>query len=82
MKKEYDLKKLKRRPGSPKSDPEASRVPISIRLNGSVLAALKTESERQGIPYQTYIGSVLHRFVHGELIDRKTIEVLKRLRAS
>src|SRR2546426_4652173 len=43
--KEYDLKKLKRRPGTPKSDPEAARVPISIRLDGSVLAALKTRSE-------------------------------------
>src|SRR5439155_1124932 len=62
MKKEYDLKKLKRRPGTPKSDPEAAKIPISIRLDGSVLSALKTEAERLGIPYQTYIGSVLHRF--------------------
>jgi hypothetical protein len=36
MKKEYDLKKLKRRPGTPKSDPEAARVPIGIRLDGSL----------------------------------------------
>jgi len=82
MKKEYDLKKLKRRPGNLKSSPEAARIPISIRLDGSVLAALKTEAERQGIPYQTYIGSILHRFAQGELIDRKTIDLLKKLKAS
>jgi len=82
MKKEYDLKKLKRRPGAPKSNPEAARIPISIRLDGSVLAALKTEAERHGIPYQTYIGSILYRFAHGELIDRKTIDLLKKLKAS
>ena len=82
MKKEYDLKRLKPRPGRPKQDPEAARVPISIRLDGSVLAALKTEAERHGIPYQTYIGSILYRFSHGELIDRKTIDLLKRLKAS
>ena len=82
MKKEYDLKKLKRRPDAPKSDPEAARIPISIRLDGSVLAALKTEAERLGLPYQTYIGSVLYRFAQGELIDRKTIDILKQLRAS
>jgi len=82
MKKEYDLKKLKRRSGTPKSDPEAARIPISIRLDGSVLAALKTEAERLGIPYQTYIGSVLHRFAQGELIDRKTIDLLKQLEIS
>jgi predicted DNA binding CopG/RHH family protein len=82
MKKEYDLKKLKQRPGTPKADPEAVRVPISIRLDGSVLATLKTEAERLGIPYQTYIGSVLYRYAQGELIDRKTVDLLKRLKAS
>ena len=82
MKKEYDLKKLKRRQGTPKSDPEAAKIPISIRLDGSVLAALKTEAERLGIPYQTYIGSVLYRFAQGELIDRKTVDLLKQLRVS
>jgi hypothetical protein len=39
-----------------KSDPERAKIPISIRLDGSVLATLKTEAERLGIPYQTYIG--------------------------
>ena len=82
MKKEYDLKSLKRRPGKPASDPEAAKIPISIRLNGSVLAALKSESERLGIPYHTHIGSVLHRFVLGELIDRKTAEKLQKSKAS
>ena len=82
MKKEYDLKKLKRRPGTPKSDPEAAKIPISIRLDGSVLAVLKTEADRLGIPYQTYIGSVLYRFAQGELIDRKTVDLLKQLKVS
>jgi hypothetical protein len=44
-----------------------------------VLAVLKTEAERLGIPYQTYIGSVLYRFAHGELIDRNTVDLLKQL---
>jgi hypothetical protein len=30
-----------------------------------------------GIPYQTLIGSLLHRYVGGELIDRKTAEAAK-----
>jgi predicted DNA binding CopG/RHH family protein len=82
MKKQYDLKKLKRRPGTLKSDSEAVKTPISIRLDGSVLAALKTEADRLGIPYQTYIGSVLYRFAQGELIDRKTVDLLKQLKVS
>jgi predicted DNA binding CopG/RHH family protein len=78
MKKEYDLTKLKKRPGKIKTDPEAARIAISIRLDGSVLADLRSEAERLGIPYQTFIGSILHRYVHGELLDRKDIN-LKRL---
>lgn len=76
MKKEYDLKKLKRRPGTPKFDPKSAKILVGIRLDGPVLAALKTGAERLGIPYLTYIGSVLHRFAEGEWIDRKTVEGL------
>jgi len=35
------------------------------------VADLKTEALRMGIPYQTLIGSILHRYVTGELLDRK-----------
>jgi predicted DNA binding CopG/RHH family protein len=82
MKKEYDLKALKRRTSRVKAHPDAAKVAISIRLDGSVLAAVKTEADRMGIPYQTYIGSVLHRFVRGELLDRKAVDLVKSLRAS
>lgn len=74
MKKEYDLKKLKKRPGAVKVDPGAVRTPISIRLDGSVLASLKTEAERLGIPYQTFVSSVLYRYSTGELVDKKVAE--------
>ena len=47
-----------------------------------VLAVLKTEAERLGIPYQTYIGRVLYGFAQGELIDRKTVDLLKQLKVS
>ena len=80
MKKEYDLKKLVKRPGKVKSSLEATKVPISIRLDGSVLAALKTEAERLGIPYQTYVGSILHRYVHGDLVDEKAANLVKLIK--
>ena len=79
MKKEYDLRKLKPRPGKVKVDKDAAKVPISIRLDGGVLADLKTDAERLGIPYQTHVGSVLHQYVMGELIQRKTVERLKKV---
>jgi len=79
MKKEYDLRKLKKRPGKPKSSVEAAKVPISIRLDGGELAELREEAERLGIPYQTLIGSILHRYVAGELVDRNAPDLRKLL---
>ena len=82
MKKEYDLKNLKKRPGKAKVDPDASKLPISLRLDGSVIAFFKSEAERLGMPYQTLISSILHQYSTGELIEKKTVDLLKGLRAS
>jgi predicted DNA binding CopG/RHH family protein len=75
MKKEYNLSKLKKRPGKVKTDLDAAKTPISIRLDGGVLADLRSEAERLGIPYQTLISSVLHRYIKGELVDPKAIDL-------
>ncbi len=82
MKKQYDLKKLKKRPGKVKVDESAAKVPISLRLDGSDLASLKEEAERMGIPYQTLLSSILHQYITGQLVPRQTIEMLKKLKAS
>lgn len=74
MKDEYDFKNMKRRPGKVKVLTEDEiKMPISLRLPPRDIALLKDEADRLGIPYQTLIGSIIHRFVTGELIDKKTI---------
>ena len=60
MKKEYDLRKLRKRRGRVKVDSGAAKVPVSIRLNGAVLAELRSEAQRLGIPYQTFVSSIVH----------------------
>jgi uncharacterized protein (DUF4415 family) len=75
MKREYNLGELRKRPGKVRIDPDAVKTPISIRLDGTVLADLRSEADRLGIPYQTLISSVLHRYVHGELVDPKAIDL-------
>jgi len=82
MKNSYDLKKLRKREGAVKADPAAAKSAISIRLDGSVLAAFKTEASRMGIPYQTLIGSVLHRYVNSELIDRKAVAAARGFKSA
>ncbi|MEK6553820.1 MAG: hypothetical protein AABZ31_01155 [Bdellovibrionota bacterium] len=53
-----------------KTYPEASKVSINIRLDAIVVSDIKIEAYRLGIPYQTLVNSILHRFVTGELIDK------------
>jgi len=40
---------------------------INIRISENDLAALQRKAAREGIPYQTLIGSVLHKYVSGFL---------------
>lgn len=54
---------------------------INIRISECDLAALKRKAEREGIPYQTLIASVLHKFVADRLVDeedmRKTLQLIE-----
>ena len=75
MKKKYNLGKIRKRQGKVKVDPDAAKTPISIRLDGAVLADLRSEAERLGIPYQTLVSSVLYRYIKGELVDPKAIDL-------
>jgi len=40
---------------------------INIRISKNDLSALQRKAAREGIPYQTPIGSVLHKYVSGFL---------------
>ena len=40
---------------------------INIRISDNDLSALKRRAAREGIPYQTLVGSVLHKFASGFL---------------
>jgi predicted DNA binding CopG/RHH family protein len=55
---------------------------INIRINELDLANLRKSAEEEGIPYQTLISSVLHKYLAGRLVDekhvRKSIELLSR----
>ena len=68
MKKEYDFSKGKR--VSPDKVARDIKIMISLRTDPRTISLLKDEADRLGMPYQTLINSILHRFAHGELIDK------------
>ncbi|MCG2712879.1 MAG: antitoxin [Candidatus Omnitrophica bacterium] len=46
---------------------------ISLRVNTQDLNLLRVRAEKEGIPYQTFISSILHKFVTEQLLDQKEI---------
>ena len=55
---------------------------VNIRIAESVLEELKRRSQREGLPYQTLISSILHKYVTDRLVDedaiRKSLQLLQR----
>jgi predicted DNA binding CopG/RHH family protein len=46
---------------------------VNIRISEMVLQQLKERSLEEGIPYQTLISSILHKFVTDQLVDEKAV---------
>ena len=55
---------------------------INIRIANSVLEELKRRSKEEGLPYQTLISSILHKYVTNRLVDeasiRKSLQILQQ----
>ena len=45
---------------------------INIRISKTDLDALKIRALEDGIPYQTLIASVLHKYIGGRLVERSS----------
>ena len=52
---------------------------MNIRMTTRDMAALKRATEREGLPYQSLVTSILHKFTEGRLVDIE--EAKKILRA-
>ena len=44
---------------------------ITLRLSSLDLNAIQAKAIEEGIPYQTLISSVLHKYITGRLIERR-----------
>lgn len=44
---------------------------VNIRISSMVLDEIQTRAIEDGMPYQTLISSILHRFVTGRLIEKQ-----------
>lgn len=44
---------------------------ITLRLSSLDLDAIQTKAIEEGIPYQTFISSILHKYITGRLVERR-----------
>ncbi len=45
---------------------------VNIRISQKDLAAIQKKALEEGIPYQTLISSILHKYLSGRLSEKKT----------
>jgi predicted DNA binding CopG/RHH family protein len=50
---------------------------ISLRISNYDLEKLKEKANTEGVPYQTLINSILHKYITNQLFDKN--EILKSL---
>jgi predicted DNA binding CopG/RHH family protein len=44
---------------------------LNIRISERDLIELQRKAIREGLPYQTYVASILHKFINGQLVEEK-----------
>lgn len=58
---------------------------ISLRMSSFDLDLLKEKAQREGMPYQTLLNTIVHKYVTNQLVDRneviKTITMMKEKEA-
>jgi predicted DNA binding CopG/RHH family protein len=55
---------------------------VNVRLSSELLHRLKARAVEEGLPYQTLIASVLHKFVTGRLVDRYGSPMARRAKSA
>jgi len=43
---------------------------MNIRIESEELERIKGQAAKEGLPYQTLVKSVLHKYVTGQLVER------------
>ena len=56
---------------------------INIRISNRDLTAIQSRASEEGIPYQTYVSSIIHKYISGSLQDltaKKQIQPTQKTR--
>jgi predicted DNA binding CopG/RHH family protein len=65
-----DLPSMKERLMKAASETALKDYRINVRISKRDVEALKTKALEEGIPYQTLVTSILHKYVTGRIIEK------------
>lgn len=57
---------------------QSKEARVNLRLNYEDVESIRHKAKQEGIPYQTLIGSVLHKYATDQLFDEKAVELVVR----
>ncbi len=66
-----DAKNSKALQKSAKAFMKKEETKMNIRISASELQKIKEKAEQEGLKYQTFIKSVLHKYITGQLVEEK-----------
>lgn len=52
---------------------------VTLRLNNNDLEQIKSIANAEGIPYQTLISSILHKYINDRFVDKKEVFKISEL---
>jgi len=69
---ESDTENIKEMKKAAKDYLKRNETKMNIRISKDELEKIKQRAEREGLKYQTFIKSVLHKYITGQLVEDKT----------
>lgn len=63
-------------------DKTRARKAITLRMNVGDLAGIKLQAIKEGLPYQTLIVSIVHKYITNQLIDTNNVKKVLQLTKS
>ena len=70
---ENDSNNIKILQKSAKQFVKKQETKMNIRISSSELDKIKEVAEQEGLKYQTFVKSILHKYITGQLVDKKLI---------
>ena len=66
-----DTENIKQLKSMAKDYVKKHQTKMNIRISEDELEKIKQRAEREGLKYQTFIKSVLHKYMTGQLVENK-----------